>query len=238
MTNKPLPIIKIMSDYINTWWTIMVRPIYFYTKLREEDWKENALTFLLISSWILAALAALIVFIIQYLPIGATLIEGVAGLKLIIILPVLFTLALVFFLITFFIIGGLMILGFFAMFAVVAVILHYTFTILGGKGRLERVLQKSFYSAAIILFFSFLLILMLLTKYGGLDFHLFRVGFELIYFFTVLYGYGLWAIAGRKAYGIPKWKAFVGALVPAICLLIFGLAFDKIALSKLRPWIT
>ena len=216
----------------------MVRPIYFYTRLREENWKENPLTFLLSTSWLLAFLAAWVVFIVQYVPIGATLIEGLVGLKLIIILPVLITLALVFFVITFFIIGGLTILGFFVMFGVVALILHYTYLALGGKGKIERILQESFYSVAIALFFSFLLVLMLFTKYGGLDFHLFRVGFEVIYFLTILYGYGLWAIAGRKAYGVPKWKAFLGALVPVICLLIFGLAFDKIALSKLLPWIT
>ena len=78
---------------------------------------------------------------------------------------------------------------------------------------------------------------MIFSKYGGLDFSLFRIGFNFIYFLIVLYIYGLWAIAGRRNYGVLRWKAFVGAVLPVLVLLIFGLVFDKIALSQLRPWI-
>jgi hypothetical protein len=67
---------------------------------------------------------------------------------------------------------------------------------------------------------------------------LFRAGFGFIYFLVLIYVYGLWAVAGRKTYGVPKWKAFLGAIVPIIILLIFGVLFDKIALPKLEPWIS
>ena len=58
--------------------------------------------------------------------------------------------------------------------------------------------------------------------------------------FTIVisFVYGIWAIAGRKVYGVSKWKAFIGALIPIILLLIFGVLFDKIALLKIQPWIT
>jgi len=215
-----------------------MQPILFYTKLKEESWREKALTFLLYTSWILGFAAALVVFIIQYVPIGATLVEGLAGLKFVMILPVLLTLAFVFFLITFLILGGIFTLVFFAMFSLVGIVLHYVYIFLSGKGEMNRMVQMMFYSSAAAQSILLILALMILTKYTGLTFPLFRVGFNVVYYLTLLYFYGLWAIAGRKTYGIPKWKAFLGAVVPIILLLIFGVLFDKIALSHLQPWIT
>jgi len=223
----------------------VAQPIYFYTKLKEEDWKEKALTFLMISSWLLAAAVTLAIFVIQYIPIGSTLVEGITGWKFLIILPVLITLALVFFMITLLILGGAMVIVFGAAFYLLGLALHYVYLLLGavpagrqGKGHLNQMLQDSFYSSAVVLAGIFPVLFALLTKAGTLDFSLFRVGYNLVYGLTLLYVYGLWAVAGRKVYGVPKWKAFAGALVPIIFLLIFGFVFDKIALSKLEAWIT
>ncbi|KPJ68415.1 hypothetical protein AMJ44_06550 [candidate division WOR-1 bacterium DG_54_3] len=224
--------------FLHTWWAVIVRPIYFYTRLKEEDWKEKALTFFLINSWILGLAATLMVFIIQYLPIGSTLIEGISGLKFVLILPVLLTLAFVFFLITVLILGGMFAVIFFVLFCLAGILLHYVYLFLGGKGSLNRMLQSMLYSSAVILFGMTILFLMVLTGYGRLDFSLFRTGFDCIYFLILLNIYGLWAVAGRKTYGVPRWKAFLGAIVPVIILLIFGFVFDKMALPKLQPWIT
>ena len=233
-----------VKKYFETWSTIIARPIYFYTKLREESWKEKSLTFLLETSWILALAMALAIFVIQYITIGGTLVQGIAGVKFLIILPVLITLALVFLGITFLILVGVLVLVLGAAFYAVGFILHYVYIMLGavpagrqGKGSLNRMIQYTFYSSAAALAGLFPVIFALLTRYNLLDASLFRVGYNLVYGLMVLFIYGLWAVAGRKAYGIPKWKAFAGALVPALLLLIFGLLFDKIALSKLETWI-
>jgi lipopolysaccharide export LptBFGC system permease protein LptF len=77
----------------------------------------------------------------------------------------------------------------------------------------------------------------MLTRYGLLEMALFRVGFNLCFGLTVIFAYGLWAVSGRKVYGVTKGQAFIGALVPVFLLLIFGLVFDKIALGKLEAWI-
>jgi hypothetical protein len=224
--------------YFKNWWTIIFRPIYFYTKLKEESWKEKSLTFFLITSWILALAATLMIFIIQYIPIGSTLVEGIRGFKFIVVLPVLLTLIFVFFVITFLILGGLFTCAFFVLFYLAAFVLHYTYLFLGGKGSLNRIIQSSLYSSAVILAGVLIPFMMILTKYAGLGFSLFRGGFNFIYFLILLYAYGLWAVAGRKTYGVARWVAFVGAVLPVIILLIFGILFDKIALSKLQPWIS
>ena len=41
--------IKALKEYFVEWWIIIARPILFYTKLKEESWKEQSLTFLLFS---------------------------------------------------------------------------------------------------------------------------------------------------------------------------------------------
>lgn len=227
-----------ISNYLKTWWTIMLRPIYFYAKLKEDNWQGESLTFLLITAWILAAAATIIVFLLQYVPIGSTLVDGVKGARFILITPVLLTLMFVFFLITLLIIGGLFVSGLFVLFYLVAAALHYIYVGLGGKGHLNRMLQCVFFSSAAFLAGLVIIFLTLSTRYGGLDFSLFRAGFGFIYFLILVFVYGLWAVAGRKVYNISKVKAFAGALAPIIILLIFGFLFDKIALPLLRPWIS
>ena len=151
MTNNQDTIANLLVKYFVEWWTIVARPIFFYAKLKEESWQEKSLTFLLLTAWIIAALITLAIFIIQYVPIGATLIEGISGWKFLIILPVLVTLALVFMAITFLILGGALVVGFGAAFYLIGLVLHYVYLLLGGKGHLNRMIQSSFYSSAVIL---------------------------------------------------------------------------------------
>lgn len=227
-----------IRDYLEIWWTILVRPIYFYAKMKDDSWQGKSLSFFLVASWILAFAATIIVFVVQYIPVGSTLVEGISGFKFITILPVLLTLMFVFFSITLLISGGFFVFTFFILFYFVALMLHYIYMFLGGKGNLRHMVQSVLYSSAVLLFAILLLSLIILTKYAGLDFSLFRAGFNFFYFLILLYVYGLWAVAGRKTYGVSKWKAFAGALVPVLLLLIFGILFDKIALCKLQSWIT
>jgi hypothetical protein len=230
--------INAIKLYIKDYWTIMTQPILFYSVMVEENWQEKALTFCFITARTLAVVATIVVFIIQYIPIGSTLVSGVSGLRFLLVLPVLITLAFVFFMITLLIIGGAFTMLLMGAMYILGVVLHYVYTfLLGGKGSMNRMIQSLLYSNAAFMSMIFVMFLMILTKYVGLPFSLFRVGFNVTYFFTLLYLYGLWAIAGRKTYGISKWKAFLGAILPIIVMLIFGVIFDKMALSKLQPWI-
>ncbi|MBI5399916.1 YIP1 family protein [Candidatus Saganbacteria bacterium] len=227
-----------LKDYFGVWSTIMLRPIYFYTRLKREDWRAGSLSFLFITSWLLAGAASSAIFIIQYIPIGGTLLEKVPAAKIIIVAPVMLVLGSIFFFITLFIAAGLFVSGLLAGLTAIAGLLHYTFQALGGKGQLNQIIQSVCYSSAAILVAATIFILMMLTKYVGMDFTLFRFGFNTIYNLLVLYLYGLWAVAGRKTYGISKTKAFVGALAPVSLLLILGFLFDKIIISRLQSWIS
>lgn len=227
-----------MANYMALWRQIILQPIYFYTKLKEQDWREEPLTFALITSWIIAFGGALVIFVDQYIPIGSTLLEKVPASRFVLIVPVLAVLAFIFFLITFIILGGVFVCAFFAALSLTAYVLHYTYLLLGGRGSVQRMIQSLLYSSAVFVVALLIMVLMILTKYAGMDFALFRAGYNFIYLMMMIYIYGLWAVAGRKVYGVPKWKAFVGALAPVLFLLIFGVVFDKIALPKLQSWIT
>jgi hypothetical protein len=229
--------LKTLKEYFVEWWIIIARPILFYTKLKEESWQEKSLTFFIYSSWLLALFASLAIFIIQFLPIGSTLVAGIVGWKFVIILPVLLTMAFAFFMITFLIVGGLLVLTFGAGFIALAFILHYIYKVLGGHGHVNRMIQSLLYSTAVVLFLCLPALLAIMTRYNLLERSLFKVGFNIVFVFLTVYVYGLWAVAGRKAYGIPRWKAFAGALVPVALMLIFLFIFDKIGVTKLESWI-
>jgi hypothetical protein len=229
--------IKSLKAYFVEWWVIIARPILFFVRLKEESWQEGSLTFFLITTWLLAFISSLAIFIILWLPTGATLVSGISGLKFLFIVPVLLTQALAIFMITFSILGGLLTLIFGGGFIALAFILHYIYRALGGHGQLNRMIQGLFYSSAVVMFFSLAALLAVLTRYGFLELSLFKVGLNVVYVFVVVYVYGLWAVAGRKAYGLPKWKAFAGALVPVTLMLIFLFIFDKIGVTKLESWI-
>jgi hypothetical protein len=229
---------RLITNYFSIWWMMMMRPIYFFTKLKQESWPEGALTFLLQTSWLLAFFATLVIFIIQYVPIGGTLLQIVHGAKIIIVLPVLITLAAVFFVITLLIVGGALVAAIFAGFFALAYVTHYVNKLLGGTGHLSRQIQALFYCSGVLLSGLIILGLMIFSKYYNLDFALFRYGFATILFFTTLYLSGLLAIVNRKNYHLSKPMAFLGALIPFFLLLIFGLLFDRIALSRIQPWIS
>jgi hypothetical protein len=155
----------------------------------------------------------------------------------VIILPVLVTLGLAFFMITFLIVGGLLVMLFGAAFIALGYILHYVYKPFGGKGSLNRMVQSSLYSSAVILFLVLPALFGVMTRYGWLELSLFKVGFNIVYVFIAVYVYGLWAVAARKTYGVARWQAFAGALVPVFLMLIFGFIFDKIGIEKIESWI-
>lgn len=224
--------------FIEKWFKVMLRPVYFFTRLKEENWQEEALTFLLILSWLTAFFATVVVFIVSYVPIGRYMVAGITGLKFIIILPIISVLAFNFFAITFLILAGIFVGGFFIAQTSCAVLLHFISIGWQGKGSLNRLLQSLLYGAAPYLAINLVLVLILFSKYTGLGYDLFKVGFNLIYYLTVLFVYGLWSIAVRKNYNLPKWKAFMVMLLPILGLLLFGIIFDKIALSKFALWVS
>ena len=215
----------------------MARPILFYTKMPAGEWFEEALNFggasgLLLGLWITIA-----IFITQYIGLMQTLTEGLTPLKLLIVSPVIIIFVLVISLMTFLIAGGI-ITGFFLLaFYILGTVLHFSLRILGGKGNFFEMVKAMFYSLGMVQAGGLLAILAILTRWHLLNFGLFVIGENIVYYGTALYTYGLWSIAGKKVHNVPRWKAFAAAVIPILLVILFNLALNRFLLPRLERWL-
>jgi hypothetical protein len=224
-----------LGRYFETWWEIVSAPILFYTVLERESWREKALDFLVWSTWILSFFITCVIFVVQVYPIGKTLVEGLTFFKLLLVSPVVLVITLMFFAIIFMILGGFVMFFAFGAFYAVGYLLYWLSKLAKGSATLPFMLQSVFYSAAVWLFYLFGLFLVILADTGFLSFDLFKIGFDLLYYFSAFFVYGLWSIAVRKVGGHTKAQAFLIAAVPFILLLLFGIFFDLKGFEKIRP---
>jgi hypothetical protein len=109
--------------------------------------------------------------------------------------------------------------------------------LMGGKADLYQSIKASYYSSATSLLMILVAIMAIFSKRGLMDFTNFKIGYNIIYSFFVLYLYGIMAIASRKTHGVERWKAFVAALVPIVLLIVAGLAVNLVLINKIQNWV-
>jgi len=223
--------------YLETVAQVLVRPIFFYTNLPAGDWREESVTFCSITSWVLAFVLSIVIFINQLLPVGVTLWVQVTGWKLAIISPVMAVLTFMFFVIIYSIIGGALMAGLLALFSALGCLLYFGGKVMGGQSELVSSIKASLYGSAVALVMIFPMIFMILSKRGILDFTNFKIGYNIVYSFFVLYLYGILAIAARKTQGIERWKAFAAAVLPAAILIILGIFVSIFVLPRMQNWV-
>ncbi|MBU0767425.1 hypothetical protein KKF55_06670 [Patescibacteria group bacterium] len=204
----------------------------------EGEWIEEPVTFSGISAWILAFVTSLLIFFTQYVPIGKTLIEGISGLRFVWILPVLLLLAFMFFLMTFVICGGVFMAAFLCLFYALGYIEHFAARFMGGTGKLEDTIKGSLYCSGIIVLGCLALFLAPFVKKEVLTFGLFMVGYNIVYFCSVLYFYGLISIAAKKSENLPRHSALIVSLVPLLILMLIGILSNKLLIPAIKPFIT
>lgn len=226
-----------LKNYYDDLLRLIFRPILFYTRLPEGVWYEKPVSFVGITSVILAFFATFVVFITQYIPIGATLLEKVIPSKYIIISPVMLVLAFMFFVITFTIIFGVLLAALLLLFWALAIALFLTAVSLGGKGDYLKNIKALFYLAGTALVFVIPILFIVLAKKKLMDFTNFSIGYNMLYSFWVLYLYGVLAIIARKIFKLEKSKAFICALVPVIFLIIVGILVHSFILPKFSGFI-
>jgi len=216
----------------------MSSPLAFFAKLPPGIWYEEAMSFAGISAWMLAFFGTLLVFITQYWPIGKTLVAGISGFKLLIVSPVALVLAFMFFMMTFIIAGGIFMALFIFTFYVLGWLLHFLGIYFKGKADPYETIKASFYSSAVILTGVLLILISFVVKKNILNFKFFVLGYNVLFLFAVLYLYGLQAIILRKLYRIDKWKAFAGAAVIAVILIMILIVSNKIIVPRLAPFVS
>lgn len=222
-----------MNWYFETLYKIIVKPILFYQSMPKGKWREEPLSFALITGWILAFTLTLVFFINNYLPTGLSLIEGIHGQKLIIVVPVLAVMGFAFFAITALIIGGFLIGAMLGLLLFCAAILNFLLILLGGKGNIYEVVKASLYSSAALLAGLINIFLMISVKYKLMTFPDWITGERVVFYCVSVYLYGLFSILGKKTHNVPRWKAFLAATIPFIVLVLFNVVLSAKILPKL-----
>ena len=211
----------------------MLRPILFYQDMPKGSWKEYPLSFALITGWIMAFFLTLVFFINNYLPTGLSLIEGIQGQKLLIVVPVLLVMAFAFFAMTTLIIGGIMIGAILGLLFFCAAVLNFLLILLGGTGNFFEVLKASLYASAVMLAGLLNIILMISVKYKLMSFSDWITGERVVFYCASVYLFGLFSILGRKTHNVPRWKAFLAATIPFIILVLINVLLSAKILPKL-----
>jgi hypothetical protein len=213
-------------EFINSWWTLITRPIYFFVKMPAGDWKEESFTFMAWSVWTLAFALTVMVFVSKYLLIGAYIVDKISGVKALIISPVIAVLGIVFFIITLGVVAGLLQLISVAGCYCLGWAFHFLAKKFGGAGTLEGAIKVANYSSGVMLFFTLVAGFVLLNYFGIFTAELFRTGVSLVLYFTLFYVYGIWAIGLKISQKLTRSQAFMVAGIIGLVLLLAAIVFD------------
>lgn len=222
-----------MNWYFESLYNIIVKPILFYQSMPKGNWRDEPLSFAMVTGWILAFALTLVFFINNYLPTGLSLIEGIQGQKLIIVIPVLAVMGFAFFTLTALIIGGILIGAMLGLLLFCAAVLNFLLILLGGKGHIFEVFKASLYSSGAMLAGLINIFLMISVKYKMMTFADWITGERVVFYCASVYLYGLFSILGKKTHNVPRWKAFLAATIPFIVLVLFNVILSAKVLPKL-----
>lgn len=225
------------KNYLDNLSKLIFRPILFFATIPEGDWYEKPVTFAGVTTLILSILLTGVIFITQYLPIGATLLEKVNPSKYIIVSPVFFVLGCIFFIMTLILIFGALLALILGIYWFLAVLLYFSSKALGFAGDYLKDVKAMFFVSGTALVFALPILMIIMTKNRLMDFTNFVIGYNMLYSFWIIYLYGMFAIIARKEHGLPKSKAFVAAILPVLFLILVGILANKVILPKFQPWI-
>ncbi len=196
-------------------------------------WREEPLSFAMITGWVIAITLTIVFFINSYIPTGLSLIEGISGRKLIIVIPVLSVMGIAFFAMTALILGGIFICAVIGLMFFCAAILNFLLLLLGGKGNFSEVFKASLFSSGVFLSGLLNILLMLPVKHKLMAFSDWINGERVIFYCSAVFLYGLFSILGRKTHNLPRWKAFLAASIPFIILVALNIVISAKVLPKL-----
>ncbi len=216
--------------------TVLMRPIYFYTRMEKGPLKDKPLTFLLYSCWLFAFVLSVFLFTALIIPMVSVLIQGITGVKLAVIIPLFAFFCLVFFAMILLIAGPAAIAGVFALFTVFGLILHYIALKFGGAGGLKDMIKASYYSGAVLVPYCLIPVMATAARYKVLPEHNLPVGVNLVSVLLIIYLWGLWSIALRKIYGLSKQKALSATFMAVILVLLLQMTAGQTLIAILERW--
>jgi hypothetical protein len=211
---------------------VVTKPALFFENMPSGTWQEDALSFSLVTGWILSFAVTFAFFVNNYIPTGISLIEGIAGRKLVIALPVLVVMGIIFFTMTLLIIAGIMIAAILCLFVTCAGLLNFLLMLLGGRGNLLDVIKASLYASCAVLAGVINVFLMIAVKYKMMSVGAWITGEKVVFYLTSIFLFYVFGIMGARVHKEPTWKSFLAATVPLILLVLFNIVFSSRILPK------
>ncbi|MFH1760987.1 MAG: hypothetical protein ABIA63_07785 [bacterium] len=226
-----------MNEKINRFFCIcrqiILKPAEF-TKIKDDSlWHDQALIFSLVVSWMIAAFMTIAVFVIQFWPIVIYMVEKVKGTSFLIVSPVILVVILDFFVMTWVLLGGILMVLWFIGFFLLGVCMHYLFVLLGGKGEVFSAVKASFYSGAVLLFAVIPTILTVFVRFGLISGQVFVIVFYITYGFICLFLLYLWSNIGNKLYKLDNIKSYIGAFLPFMAVVLIGAIINIKLIDKI-----
>lgn len=215
---------------------VLFNPAGFFAG-RDSCWDEKPYTFAIFSAWIFAFCLAIFIFFQQYVPLGQYLVEGITGIKFFIILPVLMLVGLVFFGITFIVLGAFLMLAWLLGYGFLGFLLLNIARFFGGKGDIREITSAFFYSSGLLDFFLLVLILASFLQKGLIPVNLFILGFNIIFFAVVLYSLYIWSIILRRFCLLSGFRLGIIFLFLLVLILAKVFLLNTIVLPKLASFL-
>mgnify|MGYP000595607908 CR=1 FL=1 len=224
--------------YLKTLHAVLIRPIYFYTFMEKGPVQDKSFSFLLMTSWILAAGSTITIFVISIVPMIADMVTGMAWYKLLLIFPLFILFSSIFLFILWMVIAPIIIVISSAAGAIIAIILHYISEKFGGRGELKENIKSIYYSSGtfvVPVLLSSALVISGKQKIMPADNVL--TGINLLIFLTLIYLWGMWSIAVRKIYSLSKKKSVIATLIVVFLVILLQIVIGNKLILKLERWL-
>lgn len=226
----------LMKWYFDDLFTVLLRPIYFYTFMEDGPWKDKPLSFITISCWIFSFILSIAAFIISVYPMVAVLITGFSGIKLLVVIPVFASFCVVLFLMIFIIVLFLITAFLIALFSLFAILVHYFAGRFGGIGDIRETVKAVFYSSAVLVPVSILPLFALLARFKVFSSQNFGIAANMVIFLAVIYLWGLWSIAVRKVYKLSKQNVLLSTFIVSFLVILLQVVVGTKIVSMLERW--
>jgi hypothetical protein len=187
-----------------------------------------------IHSLVLGSGAAVFVFIMWYLGIGYNMIADLSKNSLWLTFPVLILLGSVFFIITFLILSAFIWIALLFLALILCLFPFILLKIFRVKNHFGGLVKACFYSFAPFIAIFITLAHLNLVKYNYSSFAMLRVEENLLYYFTVLFFWGVFSIGIRRETKIKRWQAVALAVFSVVILVFANLIFDLKLLPRIE----
>lgn len=213
-------------------------PVAYLSSEIRSNWKEEPLSFALITGWILSLALTTVVFTNSYLPTGLSLIDGIYGKKLLIVVPVLMVMGFVFYTMTLLIIGGLLNIMILLFVFILSCILNLILILLGGNSNIWDTFKALLYGAFPFLLALVNIFLMILVKYKLLSLGFWIASEKVIFFIMAIYLFYIFAAAGRTVHKVNSFKSYLAAALPFLIILAVNFIISEKILPKVAGFLS